>query len=88
MAYLVNNKHGNEDDIIVEGEFPILSNPGCPPDDSSKEETHKHPRQIGLCQHIKRTWTSSETTVGVCAHVCVYDNYYVCSKPQEASHTL
>ena len=42
QAYLVNNEHTNEDDVIVEGEFPIISDPGCPPDDGGKEETHEH----------------------------------------------
>ena len=37
IAYLMYNKHSNEDDVIVEGEFPVFSDPGCPPDHSSKE---------------------------------------------------
>ena len=64
QAYLVNKEHSNEYNVVVEGEFPIISNPGCPPDDSGKEKTHEHSRQVGLCENIKRAGTSSETTVG------------------------
>lgn len=64
----MNNEHRNEDNIIVEGEFPIFSNPGSPPDHSSKEKTHKHSRHIGLCEDIKGAGPSRETTeVVVCA---------------------
>lgn len=65
-TYLVNNKYRNEDDIIVEGEFPIFSNPGRPPDNSSKEQAHKHSRHIRLREDIEGAGPSGETTGGVC----------------------
>ena len=36
-TYLVNNKHSYNDDVIVEREFPIYTNPRCPPHKSSKQ---------------------------------------------------
>lgn len=29
--YLVDDKHSNQDDIIIEGEFPIITDFGSPP---------------------------------------------------------
>ena len=61
--YLVHHKHSNKHKVIVKREFPIDSDPGCPPNEKSKHQPHEHPRQVGFCKHIQWAGSSGEATV-------------------------
>ena len=53
--YLMSSKDGDNDDVIIKGEFPVAQYTRSEPDHSSKDDTDGHSREVGSEIDIHRS---------------------------------